>query len=143
MRLSNETSKPSVLANFGNGRLGNQMCNFATQYALTKEYGVLSYFTDLSYKILGETFNLPQPNQRNSTFYIWNATCAHPSELDWKRVTNLELVNTRLREYLFQKHRYSNYIRLESYVCDIKGFFPYLQELRSHIFRFYEEDMKQ
>ena len=142
-RLSNKTSQPSVLANFGNGRLGNQMCNFATQYALNKEYGVLSYFGGLSLKILGITFNLPQRNQRNSTFHIWNATCANPSELDWKLVRNLELVNTRLRESIFQKIRYSNYIKLEAYVCDIKGFFPHLQDLRRQVFRFYEEDMKQ
>ena len=143
MLFSNETSQPSVLASFGDGRLGNQMCNFASQYALNKKYGVLSYFSDRSYNTLDITFNLPQPNQRNSSFHLWNLTCAYPRDLDWKHVTNTQLMNTRLRDYIFKKLQYSSYIRLESYVCDIQGFLHHLQVLRRDFFRFYPEDMKQ
>ena len=33
-------------------------------------------------------------------------------------------------------------MKLHDYVNDIQGFFPYVKELKSSIFKFYEEDMK-
>ena len=60
MMVSKNSSQSSVLANFGNGRLGNQMCNFASQYALHKEYEVLSYFSKSSLNILKDAFQLPK-----------------------------------------------------------------------------------
>ena len=139
--LSQETYF-SVLASFGNGRLGNQMCNFASQYALSEEYGLSSYFSPYSYKTLVETFDLPKSNQRHSIFQIWNTTCADPWNFDWKHIRNL-LLFSRKREYIFNALQYSNYIRLESYVCDMKGFLPHLKSLRRNVFRFYPKDMKQ
>ena len=121
MTFLNQESFLSVLASFGNGRLGNQMCNFATQYALSEEYGLSSYFSPYSYKTLVETFDLPKPNQGNSIFHIWNTTCADPWNFDWKHIRNLLLFSGK-REFIFNALQYSNYIRLESYVCDMKGF---------------------
>ena len=37
----------------------------------------------------------------------------------------------------------SHYIRLETYVCDIKGFVPYLGELQTKIFRFKPNDLNR
>ena len=142
MKFLSQEIHLSVLASFGDGRLGNQMCNFATTHALSEEYGLRSYLSAYSYRILEQTFNLPKPNQRDSVFDIWNATCVNPWNLDWKHITNLQLAHSQKREYIFNKLQYSNYIRLESYVCDIKGFLSHLPGLRRHIFRFYPKDMK-
>ena len=46
----------SNVASFGNGRLGNQMCNFASQYSLFREFGMPSYLTEYSFDLLKNTF---------------------------------------------------------------------------------------
>ena len=55
MQLSQNISQISVMANFGDSRLGNQMCNFASLYDIHKEFGILSYLKEnltKCYKIL-------------------------------------------------------------------------------------------
>ena len=143
MMVSKNSSQPSVLANFGNGRLGNQMCNFASQYALHKEYEVLSYFSKSSLNTLKEAFQLPKSSGRNSSYYKWNDKCIKARDIDWAYISNAQLIQPKKRKRLFEYLKKSYYIKLETYVCDIKGFLPYVQDLRKYIFRFKSKDISQ
>ena len=53
----------------------------------------------------------------------------------------MQLMHNQKRKYIFDKLNLSHYIRLEAYVCDMKGFVPYLGELRTNMFRFKQNDM--
>ena len=142
IQLSKNSSQLSIMANFGDGRLGNQMCNFASLYALHKEFGLLSYFKVQSYELLKNTFDLPKPGKKsNSSYHIWNLTCVDPRNVEWIFLSNMELMQNKKRKFIFNKFKMSHYIRLEAYVCDIKGFVPYLGELRTKMFRFKQNDM--
>ena len=158
-RLQFSDDKPfqqSILYSIADGRVGNQMCNFATQYALNKEFGVLNYFKYKRIKYLLDTFNLPQPNKSNSTFHVWNYLCANPIEIEkegkWIFLNHSILTDSNLRKKYFEEIKYSKYIKLKyecptkrcsTYYCDIKGFYPHLKDLRRQIFRFKPNDMKQ
>ena len=55
-------------------------------------------------------------------------------------VSELTLLDERAR----LKHIQNNtYIKLHHYVEDIKGFYPYIDELVSDVFKFKEEDIKE
>ena len=34
------------------------------------------------------------------------------------------------------------YVNLQPYTSDVQGFFPYIEELRTSVFRFEEDDMR-
>ena len=140
MQLSKNITQNSILASFGNGRLGNQMCNFASQYALHKQFEVKSYFKNVSLATLRKTFAIPNPAKNRSSFHLWDLDCADPRHMEWAFISNMQLIQ-RKRKLLFTHLKYAHYIRLEAYVCDIKGFLPYLGELRRDIFRFKKYDM--
>ena len=74
MNLRVNTSKPSIAISFGQGRTANQLCYFATGYALWKEYGILNYISKDMLHILKETFILPPANDSNdnSPYYLWD-----------------------------------------------------------------------
>ena len=42
MNLNTNILQPSISASFGNGRLANQLCNFASGYAIWRQYGILN-----------------------------------------------------------------------------------------------------
>lgn len=136
-------AKNSIMASFGNGRLGNQMCNFASQYALYKDFQILSYLGDFSYNILQNAFNLPRQKDKyaKSEFYHWKTQCVDPRILKWVYISNTELMYNR--KSVVSQYKYSHYIKLPPYVCDIKGFIPYIKELRGNIFRFKPKDMEK
>ena len=62
----------SIVASLGNGRLGNQMSNFASGYAIMKEYGMYPYLGSNQLKSLRKVFLLPEhANHDNASFFLW------------------------------------------------------------------------
>ena len=53
------------------------------------------------------------------------------------------MIQPKKRKRLFEFLKKSYYIKLETYVCDVKGFLPYVQDLRKYIFRFKSKDISQ
>ena len=74
MNLDTEFQKPSIAASFGGGRTANQLCEFATGYALWRQFGILNYIDNVQYEKLKRTFDLPELNENDnsSSYYIWN-----------------------------------------------------------------------
>ena len=139
--INRHTSNISKVACFGNGRLGNQLCNFASQYALFKEFGMPSYISEYSNDLLRNTFLLKQSNSRYNNFSLWVKHHEDISPLSWVHISN-EILTYNRSEFL-SMYKYSWFIKLEPYVCDIKGFFPYLGELRNTYFRFQTKVQKE
>ena len=73
MVLNADVQKPSIVASFGNGRTANQLCNFASGYALWREYGIMNFLDENQLKRLEATFELPILNEKNDTSscYLW------------------------------------------------------------------------
>ena len=73
MNLNGTIVKPSIAASFGKGRTANQLCEFATGYALWREYGILNYIEKMQLSILEQTFQLPKLDEddNNSPYYVW------------------------------------------------------------------------
>ena len=73
MDLNEDVRKPSIAASFGDGRTANQLCNFASGYALWKQYGILNFLDEHQYELLSKTFDLPKLDEEsdNSSYYIW------------------------------------------------------------------------
>ena len=75
MNLGTGKNKPSIAASFGGGRTANQLCEFASGYALWRQFGILNYIDLIQYNKLGNIFELPKTlnrNQDNSSYYIWD-----------------------------------------------------------------------
>ena len=69
----------SIVASLGNGRLGNQMSNFASCYALMREYGMYHYLDAEQLKLLENVFVLPEiVDDDNASYYLWD-TSKHTS----------------------------------------------------------------
>ena len=63
----------SIVASLGNGRLGNQLSNFASCYAIWKEYGMYHHLNSMQLQLLENVFQLPQlEDQDNDPYYFWN-----------------------------------------------------------------------
>ena len=72
MNLKLTNSQRSIVASFGDGRLGNQMANFASCYAIMKEYGMAHYLNSMQLKILRKVFVLPElVDVENAPYYVW------------------------------------------------------------------------
>ena len=73
MNLGTDIKKPSIAASFGGGRTANQLCEFASGYALWRQFGILNYIDVTQYDKLAKTFDLPEVNENDnsSTYYIW------------------------------------------------------------------------
>ena len=134
-------NNPSIATNFGTGGLGNQMCNFASLYAIHKEFGVQMYLRSHSYELLQDAFDLPNPMSNNLSYSIWNFACVDPGEVEWAYISNMQMLTDTDRTFIFEQVKLSHYIYV-SYIFDIKGFIPYLKEIRNKFFRFKEDDMK-
>ena len=74
MNLETDMKKPSIAASFGGGRTANQLCEFASGYALWRQFGILNYIDVIQYDKLTKTFDLPAVNEydNSSAYYIWN-----------------------------------------------------------------------
>ena len=64
---------PSVAASFGQGRTANQLCYFATGYALWRQYGIRNFIDKHQLDLISETFTLPNSNGgiNGDPFYVW------------------------------------------------------------------------
>ena len=72
MNLQMTDQQRSVVASLGNGRLGNQMGNFASCYAVLKDYGMYPYLNTMQLKLLENVFVLPElVESDNASYYIW------------------------------------------------------------------------
>ena len=74
-RMNLELSHPqkSIVASLGNGRLGNQMANFASCFAIFKEYGMYHYLNAMQLKLLENVFAMPKLiNADNASYYFWD-----------------------------------------------------------------------
>ena len=73
MDLNVNYSKPSIVVSFGHGRTANQLCDFASGYALWREYGILNFLDRKQIDILESTFVLPELNEENdnASYYLW------------------------------------------------------------------------
>jgi hypothetical protein len=72
MNLKLDDQQRSIVANFGNGRIGNQMANFAGCYALMKEYGFYPYLDTMQLELLESVFVLPELVELdNASYYLW------------------------------------------------------------------------
>ena len=60
----------STSACFGIGRLGNQMCNFASQFALYKEFGINGYLSSFASSILNQIFQMKPQNNYDTNKYV-------------------------------------------------------------------------
>ena len=131
-----ETSTVSNCASFGIGRLGNQMCNIASQYALFKKFGIGSFISNYSYTMLKETFTLNHNHSNDNMIFFKRVTANdfEPNKLSWIYVTNTDMIYKRIN--VFKTYRYSWFFKLEPNICDFKGFLPYIQNIRNGLFRF-------
>ena len=72
MNLKLINQQRSIVASLGNGRLGNQMSNFAGCYAVMKEYGMYPYINKMQLELLENVFVLPDKQDAdNASYYIW------------------------------------------------------------------------
>ena len=72
MTLQLHNPQRSIVASLGNGRLGNQMSNFASCYAVMREYGMYPYLNPSQLHALQKVFILPRlPNGENQSYYLW------------------------------------------------------------------------
>ena len=72
MNLKLHHPQRSIVASLGNGRLGNQMSNFASCYAIMKEYGMYPYLGSNQIKSLTKVFLLPELlNRDDASFFLW------------------------------------------------------------------------
>ena len=63
----------SIVASLGNGRLGNQMANFASCYAIMKEYGMYHYLDSMQLKLLKNVFVMPElVDKDDASYYLWD-----------------------------------------------------------------------
>ena len=72
MNLQLANPQRSVVASLGNGRLGNQMGNFASCYAVMKDYGMYPYLNTMQLKVLENVLVLPElVESDNASYYMW------------------------------------------------------------------------
>ena len=72
MNLKLNDQQRSIVASLGNGRLGNQMANFASCYAVMREYGMYPYLNSMQLELLERVFVLPETvDSDNASYYIW------------------------------------------------------------------------
>ena len=64
----------SVVASLGNGRLGNQLSNFATCYAIQKEYKMYHYLNTFQLELLTNVFDFSKVpiDADDSSYYLWD-----------------------------------------------------------------------
>ena len=126
----------SVSANFGLGRIGNQLCNIATAYGLFKEYNVTTYLSRHSYNLLKNTFMLPNVISRKGSEFYKQIKLKHldMNRLSWVYIKNEELIFKK--EEILNIYKYSWFLKLDPNVCDFKGFLPFLDDLRKSLLQF-------
>ena len=75
LRMNLDLTHPqrSVVASLGNGRLGNQLSNFASCFAISKEYGMYHYLNTMQLGLIEKVFDLPKlEDTDNASYYLWD-----------------------------------------------------------------------
>ena len=73
MNLELNHPQRSIVASLGNGRLGNQMSNFASCYAIMREYGMYPYLDAEQLKSLKNVFAMPElVDDDDASYYLWD-----------------------------------------------------------------------
>ena len=73
MNLELNRPQRSIVASLGNGRLGNQMSNFASCYAIMREYGMYPYLDPEQLKLLENVFAMPKiVDGDDAPYYLWD-----------------------------------------------------------------------
>ena len=73
--MNSELNHPqrSIVASFGGGRLGNQMSNFASCYAIFKEFNMYHYLNSMQLELLEKVFVLPKlEDTDDASYYFWD-----------------------------------------------------------------------
>ena len=72
-KKNNPSISVSAIQQPPQGRLGNQLSNFASGYALWRDFGILNYMDPEQLKIIGNVFKLPtyEENDDNARYYVW------------------------------------------------------------------------
>ena len=54
-------------------RLGNQLSNFASGYAIWRDFGILNYMDPEQLRIIGKVFKLPahDETENDACYYTW------------------------------------------------------------------------
>lgn len=127
--------KQSTSACFGIGRLGNQMCNFASQFALYKEFGIKGYLSSFGYSIMNQIFQMKPQNRYDTkdSFKVINVNELDRNKLSWVYIYPDHLIYNRT---ILNRFKLSWFIKLRPETCDFKGFLPYIEELKQSYFRF-------
>ena len=134
--------KPSTSACFGIGRLGNQMCNFASQFALYKEFGINGYLSSFASSILNQIFQMKPQNKYDTKdpFKVVNVNDLDRNKLSWVYIYPDHLIHNRT---IINRYKSSWFIKLRPETCDFKGFLPYIEELKQSYFRFKPNIIKE
>ena len=73
MNLNLTHPQTSIVASLGNGRLGNQLSNFASCFAIWKEYGMYPYLDSMQLGLIEKVFDLPKlEDTNNASYHLWN-----------------------------------------------------------------------
>ena len=134
-------SNHSFVASFGNGRLGNQICNLASLYAIYKEFRIPCYVSQYSYHTLSSTFYLNTSFDHSPRKFITVRDVQNFTNLSWVYISNVDLM--RRRHEVISPYKYSWNLKIEPYVCDIKGALPYINVLRKTYLKFLPEVKKR
>merc|ERR1711894_232312 len=117
-RMNLELGHPqrSVVASLGNGRLGNQMSNFASCYALFKDYNMYHYLNSMQLGLLEKEFILPElEDTDDASYYFWDEECIKGKSLPWKGISDQQLARSRNE---LEKYKNGTYVKLGPYTTD-------------------------
>ena len=72
-KKNNPSISVSAIQQRSQTRLGNQLSNFASGYAIWRDFGILNYMDPEQLKIIGKVFKLPtyEENDDNASYYVW------------------------------------------------------------------------
>ena len=92
---SKHFGNPSYAASFGNGRLGNQICNLASLYAIYKEFNIPCYVSQYSYRTMRSAFALNEGSGNDSRKFMNIIDSGKVSSLSWVYISNYDLMLRR------------------------------------------------
>jgi len=123
-------------------RLGNQLSNFASGYAIWRDFGILNYMDPEQLHIIGKAFKLPKYNEEddNASYYTWFKGCLKfVDTIKWTTFNQTLLdVSAPPRQHLDALKR-GHYIKLPTYIADFRGFIKYANDLKTDVFKFHKK----
>ena len=73
VKKNNPSISVSAIQQRSQTRLGNQLSNFASGYAIWRDFGILNYMDPKQLQIIGKVFKLPTYEEKddNASYYVW------------------------------------------------------------------------